>query len=238
MKKIKYIVLLFFLLPFIGQAQFHEVGAGVGVANYRGELAPVVNLTNPRLHIGAFYRANINKFLSIRVNLSYSRIAQDDANSNDRFAQIRNHNFRTILLEGSVQAEYNFFDFRAGSKKIPQNWTPYIFAGVGVNKFDPLENLQPTYTALTVVIPVGVGFKAVLTDRINLGVDFGPRFTFTDLLDDLGTNVNRSTTNTLDPKYYTGNPNDKDMYFFTSVNISYVFPVIGKDCPVKIPYIK
>ncbi|GAB4401643.1 MAG: hypothetical protein OHK0053_24640 [Microscillaceae bacterium] len=226
---------IFFLALAAGlQAQSHEMGLRFGTANYRGELAPVYNFARPGIHFGAFYRLNRGSEWSFQFGASFSQIAADDQDRQDAFALQRDHRFETNLWEFSTQVEYNFLNFRNGTRNSPQNWTPYLFSGLGVFKFEPRLNSEANYETLGLAIPLGLGVKAILAPRWNIGLEFGGRFTFNDRLDDLGLDTRASTAN-LNPKFFSGNPNDNDMYFFTTVKLSYVIPDPGKDCPVQLP---
>ena len=233
-KKISITYLFLFLGISLSMAQTHEVGLIAGVANYKGELANVINLDTPGPYGALFYRANLSQAVSFKGAFSFARISDDDANSNDALAQARNHNFNTVIIELSALIEYNFLDFRGGSRTTDQYWTPYLFSGINYLKIDPLNNSQPSYGTAGASIPLGLGLKAVLSDNVNIGFEFGGRFTFTDFLDDLGVDANTGSPN-LNPKIYTGNPNNSDMYFFTGIYLSYVFPDKRKNCPVIVP---
>jgi hypothetical protein len=238
-KSMKYTVFILFSSIFwchLAFSQTHEFGGSLGLANYRGELAQVINLDSPGLYGNIFYRINFSKSLSFKASGGFAQIYDDDSKSKDVFAKARGHQFKTGILEFATQLEYNFLNFRSGGNRgLIQQWTPYAFVGLGVFKMVPVNNGQPTYSVFSGSIPLGIGFKAFLSDNWNMGVEFGPRFTFSDRLDDLGLEVNGQNNATLNPKYYTGNPNDKDMYFFTGVSISYVLPDLSERCPIKIP---
>lgn len=216
-------------------AQVHELGFMGGAANYRGELAPNVNLSDPGVFAGIFYRANVSPALSLRFNLNYGQIQASDFDSETAIAQARRHEFTTALWEFSGQFEYNFLDFRGRRNSGSQYWTPYFFAGFGAFKMEPLQNNQASYTTLQALIPMGVGFKAEIGEFWNLGFEIGTRFTFTDYLDDLGLERSSNPISSLNPRFAEGNPNDKDLYFFSGISLSYVFPFKGKDCPVTLP---
>jgi hypothetical protein len=221
-------------------AQIHEVGIQAGAANYRGDLAPIINLTSPGPMVQGFYRANVSKAWSFRGNVSFGRISYNADKSSDNFIKLSEKKFRTNIWELSGQIEYNFLSFRGGrNKKVSQNWTPYAFSGVGVFKFEQLLNLQPTYGTAGINVPLGVGIKVATSRNWNFGVEFGARFTFTDYLDDLGLNTDETVAPipSTDPraKYREGNPNTKDMYFFTGFSVSYVVRSLKKDCPIQVP---
>ncbi len=216
-----------------GQAQTHEIGFQGGIANYRGELSDFINIDNPGGSFGMFYRANAGRAFSYRITASLSWIQENDANSDDAFAMARNHSFETRIFQLGLRAEYNFLDFRKGRKGLSGRWTPYVSGGLAMIKLDPSLNLQPTYETFSAVIPLGVGIKAQLSPRLNFGAEFITNFSFSDRLDDLGVNVNNISALSRNPKYFTGNPNDNDIYFTTLVTLSYVIPDPNIDCPVK-----
>ncbi len=216
-------------------AQTHEIGLQGGAMNYKGELAEIINYKDTQQGWGFFYRANISKAISLRMNGIFGSIAGNDNNSTDNFALQRNHKFKTNLWELSAVAEYNFLNFRnEGRKKIErkQNFTPYLTAGIGYMQFAPMFNTAPSYATYSLVIPLGVGMKWAITKQLNLGFEFVARNTYTTYLDDLGVMTNKNQTQNNNPKYYTGNPNSNDKYFFTSFTLSYLLKDKGKDCPV------
>ncbi|TAE72171.1 MAG: hypothetical protein EAZ85_09960 [Bacteroidetes bacterium] len=216
-------------------SQTHEIGLQLGAMNYKGELAPIINYRETGQGWGVFYRANVSKAMSLRLNGLFGTIEGDDKNSTSNFALERNHKFRTNLWEVSAVAEYNFLNFRnEGRKKNErkQKFTPYLSAGVGYMQFVPMFNATPTYSTYSVIIPLGVGMKWAVSKQINLGFEFVARTTFTSSLDDLGLKTNKNQTQNNNPKYYTGNPNSNDRYFFTCLTLSYLIKDKGKDCPV------
>jgi hypothetical protein len=228
-------IFIFFALPFMTNAQTHELGVQIGLMNYRGELAPVINYQDTRQGWGFFYRANISKAVSLRLNGLYGSIAADDKKSTDKFALERNHQFRTNLWEISGVLEYNFLNFRNEGRKLrerQQNFTPYLSGGIGYMQFRPFFNTNPNYDTYSVIMPLGVGIKFAVGKYFNVGAEFVSRITFTKYLDDLGVITNKNQIVPNNPKYYTGNPNRNDAYFFTNITLSYVIPDKKKDCPV------
>ncbi|TAE45490.1 MAG: hypothetical protein EAZ44_05010 [Cytophagia bacterium] len=218
-------------------AQTHEIGLQVGAMNYKGELAPIVNLKDTQQGWGLFYRANLTKAMSLRINGLFGTIEGSDKNSNDLFARQRNHQFRTNLWEISLLGEYNFLNFRnEGRKKVErkQNFTPYLSFGIGYMQFVPMLNGAPSYSTYSLIIPLGVGMKWAIGRNFNAGVELVARNTYTTYLDDLGLMTNKGQTQPNNPKYFTGNPNSYDKYFFTSFTISYLIRDKGKDCPVVV----
>lgn len=202
-------------------AQRLEVGAGGGVMLYKGDLAPKLTPKFARPAATLFIRHNPGRAVSLKYSFSMGRIFADDKETNNNFAARRNRFFNTRITEIAATAEYNFLDYR--SDKARRNWSPYLFGGVAIFKFDPVENTRPDYTLTGLALPFGVGLKYVLGGQWNLNLEFGARKTFTDYLDDLGGDINTNN------KFQNGNPYDKDLYVFTSISISYTFYKIR--CP-------
>lgn len=183
-----------------------EIGLMAGGTNYIGEMTDSrfqeVNFAG-----GIMLRYNPNYNFSIRGSVFYGRINGDDANLSDPESRQRNLHFFSPLIEFSGQFEWNILGFDALGSRGNKGFSPYLFAGIGIFKFNPQAvfddttyELQPLGTegqgttplqgrkkyALTQVsIPFGIGIKFRLAPRIVVGMEYGPRFTFTDYLDDV-----------------------------------------------------
>lgn len=183
-----------------------EVGIMLGGTNYIGDMTDSrfkeVNFSG-----GIMLRYNPNYNFSLRGSVFYGKLSGDDANLGDPALQQRNLDFHSPLLEFSGQLEWNLLGFDAMGTKGNKGFSPYLFAGVGVFKFNPKTDfngeefeLQPLGTegqgttplqgrkkyALTQVsLPFGAGIKLRLAPRVVLGLEYGPRFTFTDYIDDV-----------------------------------------------------
>lgn len=219
-----------FLSISVGFAQNHEIGLGAGVANYRGDMSTVLNITQPGIHTTLFYRYNPNEIWGLRANVGIGQIKCADSKSQDNIAKARGHEFLTNVLEFSGQIEYNFLSFGKGTQRNPQRFSPYALLGFGLFKLEPIRNSTATYNAWARCVPMGLGVKWLLARNLQLSAEFGSRFTSTDYLDDLGLNTG-SPTNTQNPKLQ-GNPNNKDMYFFSHISLSYIFRNKKDICPL------
>jgi len=236
----KRLLILFVLsFPILVSAQSLEVGLLFGASGYQGEL-------------------NKNRFMSYRVGFTYGVVSASDANSEDEDRRNRNLNFRSKILELSLTGEFNFLGR-------DRRLSPYIFGGVAIFSFNPqaeyqgrrvdlqplgtegqgIENFPSKYSRVQLSIPLGAGLKFAINDRINLGVEFGLRKTFTDYLDDvsgdyvnynellagngqLAADLSNRTGELLgtDPVQLAtgtqrGNPDSKDWYFISGLTLSY-----------------
>jgi len=207
-------------------SQKSEVGFGLGVFNYTGDIVRTYDLTTSRPAVTAFYRSNISKVISLRVAITGGQLAASDKhNPLDSAAIKRNASFNIFLLEASSTFEYHFLDWRDDRRRL--RFTPYLFAGVGLFGISGNNAKTKTYSNVQMSIPFGAGMKYVLNPKYYIALEFGMRKTFFDYLD------NVSGGNTSIKNYQYGNPNDYDNYFFTGVTLTYTFYDIP--CPSS-PY--
>ncbi len=158
---------------------------------------------------GLVIRKNIDRRIVLKGEFIAGAVrANDSRNSDDTIKFNRNLHFRSSIYELSGQIEFNFLPYETGNPLYP--FTPFIFAGVSLFKFNPEAEatngewveLQPLGTegqgttsfqerkkyALTQLsIPMGGGFKISINKTFNIILEYGIRKTFTDYLDDVST---------------------------------------------------
>lgn len=199
----KLLLFLFISLAQLAQAQQSSVDFIAGLANYQGDLQSkryTFKLAKTAVGIGASHQLGAQT--TIRASLIFTQVEGDDKFQKDPQLQIRNLRFYSKITEFNVNLQYNFMDIYA------KKYTPYIFAGLGVFKFDPyiydnLDNkiyLKPlttegqglfpnkkNYKTTQIAIPFGAGFKYAINETIDLGIELGARKLFTDYIDDVST---------------------------------------------------
>ncbi len=219
------------LLAFRVQAQVYqnsEIGFGLGVFNYTGDLVRTYDLRTSKPAATVFYRSNISRVISFRTSLTAGQLAASDKQHPlDSFAVKRNASFNIFLMELSGVFEYHFLDWRNDSRRL--RFTPYLFAGVGLFGISGNPKKSAQYSSVQMSIPMGVGMKYVLNPKYYISFEIGMRKTFFDYLD------NVSGGSPYNKNYQYGNPNDYDNYFFTGISLTYTFYDIP--CPTS-PYRK
>jgi Domain of unknown function (DUF6089) len=193
-----------FLLLFTpsAKAQYLEAGVFVGASNYKGDIAPTLELSEYHPAYGVSLRYNYTRYFSVKYNLLVGQVSGSDANLQSPVARERNLSFRSDITEISVQGEYSPLGFDILAGKIT---TPYIFAGVGGFLFNPQAALKGTwydlqplgtegqgmtgyntkYKRFALSFPIGIGLRFSLNRRVNLGFEFGVRRTTSDYIDDV-----------------------------------------------------
>lgn len=197
-------------------AQHFEVGGGLGVLHYKGDISPALHpgFARPGGHL--FGRYYLNQAFSVRGQVMAGTIFADDRKINDPFHRARGYSFRSRVAEVSGNLEYNFLNYDY-TKRGHRNWTPYVFAGLAIFNFKPDAEPTGTYRRTTVAVPFGLGAKWQVKGPWNLGLEFGTRRTWTDYLDNLGGEG-------LGPgQLQQADPTRRDFYYYTSLTLSYTF---------------
>lgn len=202
---IKNLLVLVALCTFLSSSSAQggwEAGGWAGVSYYFGDLNTSYNLSTPGPAVGAAVRYNFNDRLSFKFSANYGRVEADDANSSNVFEQARNLSFRSPLVDGTAQFEFNFFPFIHGSKE--NAFSPYLFAGLSVFHFNPQTlhegewvELRPLgtegqfkgeeYFLVSPALAYGAGLKIGLNYNWSINVQISARKLFTDYLDDVST---------------------------------------------------
>lgn len=157
-----------------------EIGAGVGMTGYLGDFNG--NITKD-LQAGASIlgRYNFNPWMALRLNIGYGKLKGSSADVNTYYPDYvsQPYDFSNSMYDMAVTYEYNFWpygtgwDYR-GAKRV----TPFVFGGLGlaVAKAD-----SKTHAAMT--LPIGLGVKCKIGERVNLGLEWAMDFTTSDNLD-------------------------------------------------------
>lgn len=183
-----------------------EFGVGVGAGHYFGDLNTRARVNRAKLAAGVFFRKNFGNYIAARIGASYAQLGYSDIyNTHNDYMRRRNLSFNTNVWELGLQGDFNFYRFMPGEPG--RNYTPYVTIGASIFNYDPYAYLQGTkyflrtlgtegqglvagrsqYSQMGIAIPLGVGFKYALNDRINIGFEVVHRFTNTDYLDDVST---------------------------------------------------
>jgi hypothetical protein len=236
-----------------------ELGVFLGGSYYLGDLNPYRHFAGTKPAAGLLFRYTTNYRYAFRFGFNYGSIEAYDSKSNSPDQLLRNANFRSKLYDFHALAEFNFVEYRIGHSK--HYFTMFIFGGIGAFRFSPegdigngWTSLQPlrtegqskAYPLVQINVPFGVGFKYNVSDYIGIGVEWGPRKTFTDYLDDVSglypdPKVNPPAGNGMAYAYRSkdsydltgtmrGNPRTKDWYFFYGLTINIKLPGGGNQC--------
>jgi len=188
-----------------GQSYFTaiEMGFSGGASQYFGDLNEHYGLKSINGAGGLYARKRMNAYIAIKTEINFTNVGYKDSYNTDPFDKERNLSFNSSILEGAIEAEFNFFGFITGDKT--HRYTPYLLGGIGAFTFDPYTTyngqkyyLQPLgtegqnagysdrkYSSVAACFPIGVGVKYWIKGGINLTMEIADRLTSTDYLDDV-----------------------------------------------------
>lgn len=213
-------VVLFLPLLVVAQ-QKTEVGILLGGTNYQGDISTskMVSLKGTQFGGGLYARYHLNRHISLRGSLLYTKLQGDDLNYVDEapYRRERAFNFSNPLFEFSFTPEW----YILGNMSKRARFKPYLFAGIGAAFTNPETNLPSTavenepghYPANHFSFPIGGGINFDLSERITLGLEASSHFPLTDYLDGISESAN---------------PDKKDWFAFGGVTLGYK---IGEDIP-------
>lgn len=205
--------IVFLIISLANYAQYrHEIGPSIGVGYYLGDIVNNHFIGEPHMNYGLMYRMDLNSRFAVRIAGHYGKISGYSEN-NKPSLRYKNLSFESPLTDIEMGLEINFLEYQAGSKN--HRFTPFIFTGISVFKFNPKTyfqgkwiELQPLgtegqgtteypdrkpYSLTSWAIPFGGGIKWNVSKLITIGVEYGLRKTFTDYLDDVSTTYAKSS---------------------------------------------
>lgn len=190
-----------------------EVGGGGGMSGYVGDAGKLFK--NPGWNVGGVFRYLIDRRWSLKANLIVAGI---NGNSEGTvYPDGASYSFNSTLYDVGAQMEFNFFNFGIGSKYMNlKRITPYLTVGLGGAYAHPSQGSN----AVSIVLPMGVGVKYKLKERLNIGVEFTMRKCFGDYIDGL------SDLNGIKHSF----AKNTDWYSVLMVSVTYEFSKRCKTC--------
>jgi len=157
-----------------------EIGGGVGMVSYQGDFNG--KITSGMQPAGAIvWRRLLNPYMGFRVTGMMGKFKGDATRVETYYPDetTRAYSFDRSLTDVSVTYEYNFWpygtgrDYR-GAKRI----TPFVFGGIGATYVSGGEK-----KVFTANVPIGLGIKYKLKERLNVGLEWSMHFSLSDELD-------------------------------------------------------
>ncbi len=190
-----------------------DLGGSPGVG--RGFVKDV-DFSLTKLATGVFLSYHPNEWLNFRVALNHGVVEGDDAETTLKGGREisrynRNLHFKSHIWEAFVAAEVYPTVFFERHDDLKGKLRPYGLIGIGGFRFNPKAKdnngnwvaLQPLrtegqgmaeypdrkpYSLFQMEIPMGLGIKYYVTDKMYVGLELIHRQLFTDYIDDVSTN--------------------------------------------------
>lgn len=149
------------------------------MTGYLGDANTSTLFKRPSWDVELIFRYLANTRWSFKTNFFVGGLSGDSADMLNVFPNGQTYKFSTIFYELSELAEFNFFGYGMGETyQHLKRWTPYIAGGLGVTLWSVHGRAGAAFN-----IPFGVGFRYKPSKRVNLGLEFLMKKTFTDKLD-------------------------------------------------------
>ena len=203
---------LFIFTFFIANSQSslipkYEIGVHLGTFIYQGDLTPndlgAFNTMKPGFGVSG--TRNLNSHYAVRFQLLHGWLKGDDATyENPAWRQQRNFNFTTPVTELSLQVVRNIIGVMPNEAGII-NFSPYVFAGLSYSflkikrdwsKFnyshfagEPAvingltEDINHKVPKGIVSIPIGLGVRYGISEKLSFSLEGTYRILYTDYLD-------------------------------------------------------
>ncbi len=163
-----------------GQEDYRfDAGGGIGMTGYLGD-ANTSNLwSNPGFDGMLLFRYLRSPRIAFKTGLYVGTLSGNTENMTDVLPDAAQFKFSTTFFELSEMFEFNFFNYGIGEKyRQLKRWSPYITAGLGATVWT-----TDGYTGGAFTLPFGIGAKYKINERLNLGLEFLMKKTFSDRLD-------------------------------------------------------
>ena len=208
------------LVSSLGFSQIYEIGGFLGGSNFIGDVGSSKFVNPNSLAFGGVLKWNRSPRHSYRASLTYTTLSADDKFSDDPKRIDRGYYFKSKIIEASIGLEFTFFDFDLHS--IASQSTPYIYTGISTTNhpnfaFYNNELLDEKSSSFAIGIPIVLGFKKTVTDRVIIAVEVGARYIFSDEIDG-------SEPDAIEYEILRfGNFNNNDWYVFSGLTLTYTF---------------
>lgn len=158
-----------------------EIGAGVGMVSYEGDFNGNV-LKNMQPMFSALWRYNFDPYKDLRLSATYGKLKGSSKDVDTYYPDYatEEYSFNRNLLDVNLVFEYNFWPYGTGRDyRGAKRLTPYIYGGIGATS----ASGGGSKSVFTANVPIGLGVKYKLNERMNLGLDWGIHFSLSDELD-------------------------------------------------------
>lgn len=157
-----------------------EIGGGVGLVAYQGDFN--ASLTTNMQPMGSLLaRYKFNPRMGIAFNVDYGKIKGSSDGTNTWYPEYQDSvvSFNNTLIDAGLRFEYNFWPYGTGREyRGAQRLTPYVAIGLGLTYADIGHG-----GVTTINMPIGIGVKYKVANRLNLGLEWAMHFSGSDKLD-------------------------------------------------------
>lgn len=179
-RRVFYLVFLLVGYCWAGRAQEYkyEIGGMVGGSYYMGDLNKNAFFKGLNPSLGVVFRYTPNFRWAVKTDLLWGRVSGSTDGMENVFPNSATASFDRNFFELGGQMEFNFMPYSDKFAYLnTKRFSPYVFMGLGVT----VAPGNQTFASLN--IPLGIGVKYKIINRLNLGCEFSFRKLFGDSFD-------------------------------------------------------
>lgn len=153
-----------------------EIGGGVGIVSYQGDFnGSILKNQQPMATLLAKYKFDPRRALALNVSYGQLKGSSKDAKT---YYPLPTYDFKNPVVDVGLRMEYNFWPYGTGFEyRGAKRLTPYVAIGLGMT----IAKAEKTVVGAN--MPIGVGVKYKLADRLNLAAEWAMHITTSDGLD-------------------------------------------------------
>lgn len=192
-----------------------DFGVALGMSGYLGEANRSSLLHSPGFTAELNSRYIYDSRWAFRAVLGVISLKGNTADMDDVLPDMQNIKFSSTVVDFGVRGEFNFLPYGIGETyKALRRISPYITLGIGA-----CVSLSDGTSAIAPTIPVGIGVKYKVSQRMNLSAEFTMTKAFGDKVD----GKNLSDLNQIKTDFYK----NTDWYSRLTIGFTYEF---GERC--------
>ncbi|MGM0530043.1 MAG: DUF6089 family protein [Bacteroidota bacterium] len=176
MNRLTLLIIFCFFLTGVHAQDDLAIGFYGGTSQYMGDMNKTNPFYAPSPAIGFGIKSDQNLRYSFQLMGSYNPLR-----GNPKYVKEYNlpdkeniSSFNTSQVDLSLTTEFNFLPYESYNIK-KRNFTPFVFAGVGISNF-----LSDVPNKFPVTIPFGLGIKYNIFERFSIGIKWMTKKTFYD----------------------------------------------------------
>ena len=154
-----------------------ELGGGIGMVSYQGDFNGNI-FKNPQPMFTALAKYRFDPRRALALNVSYGQLKGSSKNADTYYPLTTTYDFTSKVVDAGLRLEYNFWPFGTGFEyRGAKRLTPYVAIGLGMT----IAKVEKSVVCAN--LPIGVGVKYKMADRLNLAAEWAMHFTSSDGLD-------------------------------------------------------
>lgn len=160
-----------------------EIGVGAGLTGYLGDFnSNLAKDLQPMASVVGRY--SFNPYMGLKLNVMYGKMKGSSSDVKTYYPAFADspYEFNNSLVGFDLTYEYNFWPYGTGRDyRGAQRLTPFVFAGIGGDYVNIKDGDKKS--DFTANVPIGIGLKYKVGERMNIGLEWAIHFTLSDELD-------------------------------------------------------